>query len=70
MKRSRRVVLMLMGTAAVSGVSMGFRRRPGDCDPARPGSLEDGRPFDNNCRVQVGGFGATPQHFQFPGGGG
>ena len=54
MKRSRRVVLTLMGTAAVSAVSMGFVRRS-DCGPqTRPGP--DGR-WPDNCRVRYGGFG-------------
>ena len=33
MKRSRRVVLTMMGTAAIGTVSMGFVRRS-DCGPA------------------------------------
>jgi hypothetical protein len=54
MKRSRRVVLTMMGTAAVGAVSMGFVR-PGDCGPyGRPGP--DGR-WPDNCRVRYGGFG-------------
>jgi hypothetical protein len=72
MKRSRRVILMLMGTAAVGSVSMGFRKPPNDCAPGRPSSPnfgEDGF-FDNDCRVQYGGFGATPGRFSFPTGGG
>jgi hypothetical protein len=65
MKRSRRVVLTLMGTAAVSAVSMGFVRRR-DCGPgleAVPGL--DGRPY---CRAIYGGFGAGPHHFHGHGG--
>jgi hypothetical protein len=55
MKRSRRVVLTMMGTAAVGAVSMGFVSRPGDCGPyGRPGP--DGR-WPDNCRVRYGGFG-------------
>jgi hypothetical protein len=54
MKRSRRVVLTLMGTAAVSAVSVGFVR-PNDCGPnGRPGP--DGR-WQEGCRVRYGGFG-------------
>jgi hypothetical protein len=54
MKRSRRVVLTMMGTAAIGAVSMGFVR-PGDCGPdRRPGP--DGR-WPDNCRVRYGGFG-------------
>ena len=55
MKRSRRVVLTLMGSAAVGAVSMGFTRRR-DCGPgmeAIPGP--DGRPY---CRARSG-FGFT-----------
>ncbi|HEV7881415.1 hypothetical protein [Bradyrhizobium sp.] len=53
MKRSRRVVLTLMGTAAVSAVSMGFVRR--DCGPQR--RLGANGQLLDNCRVQYGGFG-------------
>jgi hypothetical protein len=53
MKRSRRVVLTLMGTAAVSAVSMGFVRR--DCGPER--RLGPNGQLLDNCRVQYGGFG-------------
>jgi hypothetical protein len=59
MKRSRRVVLTLMGTAAVSAVSMGFVRRTA-CGPgleAVPGL--DGRPY---CRAIYGGFGGARFH--------
>ena len=60
MKRSRRVILTMMGTAAVGAVSMGLVRRR-DCGPgltAVPGP--DGGPY---CRAIYGGFGATPFHF-------
>jgi hypothetical protein len=55
MKRSRRVVLTLMGSAAVGAVSMGLTPRR-DCGPgmeAVPGL--DGRPY---CRARSG-FGYT-----------
>ena len=55
MKRSRRVVLTLMGSAAVSAVSMGFTRRERPCGSgleAVPGI--DGQPY---CRPSYGGFG-------------
>jgi len=59
MKRSRRVVLTMMGSAAVGAVSTGFtRERP--CGPGLetvPGS--DGRP---ECRAIHGGFGGTVAH--------
>ena len=61
MKRSRRVVLTLMGSAAVGTVSMGFVRREPYCGPgleAIPGI--DGRPY---CRPTYGGFGGTLHHF-------
>jgi hypothetical protein len=58
MKRSRRVVLTMMGTAAIGAVSAGFVRRP-YCGPgltAEPGP--NGRPY---CRPLSGGFGHTPR---------
>jgi len=57
MKRSRRVVLTMMGTAAIGAVSTGFVRRP-DCGPGLtvvPGP--NGEPY---CRPLSGGFGRTP----------
>jgi hypothetical protein len=57
MKRSRRVVLTMMGTATVGAVSMGFVRGP-DCGrglTAVPGP--NGRPY---CRPLSRGFGGTP----------
>ncbi|WP_409190179.1 hypothetical protein [Bradyrhizobium sp. RDM4] len=57
MKRSRRVVLTLMGTAALSAVSIGFVKRERPCGSgleAVPGI--DGRPY---CRPAYGGFGGT-----------
>lgn len=58
MKRSRRVVLTMMGTAAAGAVSMGFIPRDG-CGPGRvpvvvPGP--NGRPVEI-CRATYGGFG-------------
>jgi hypothetical protein len=68
MKRSRRVVLTMMGTAAIGAVSMGFVRRT-DCGPGRvavPGP--DGLPY---CRgIAYGGFGGVPRHFHGYGHGG
>jgi hypothetical protein len=60
MKRSRRVVLTMMGTAAAGAVSMGFAPRSG-CGPgltAVPGI--DGRRY---CRATYGGFGGSPHRF-------
>jgi hypothetical protein len=65
MKRSRRVVLTLMGSAAVGAVSMGLVPRR-DCGPgnmAVPGP--DGRPY---CRPTYGGFGGAPHGFHSHGG--
>jgi hypothetical protein len=57
MKRSRRVVLTMMGTSAIGAVSMGFVPRT-DCGPGLaviPGP--DGKPY---CRpATYGGFGGT-----------
>jgi hypothetical protein len=57
MKRSRRVVLTLMGSAAAGAVSMGLVKRERPCGPGLetiPGI--DGQP---NCRPTYGGFGGT-----------
>jgi hypothetical protein len=60
MKRSRRVVLTMMGTAAVGAVSTGFVRRV----PCGPGTVSelvrspDGR-FGEACRIAYGGFGGA-----------
>jgi hypothetical protein len=71
MKRSRRVVLTMMGTAAAGAVSMGFVRRsdcgPGTVSVATPDP--NGRPIEA-CRVTYGGFGGAPRRFHFHGGGG
>jgi hypothetical protein len=56
MKRSRRVVLTMMGSAVVGAVSAGFVPRTG-CGPGLtvvPGP--DGRPY---CRPLSRGFGGT-----------
>ena len=67
MKRSRRVVLTMMGTAAVGAVSMGFVRR-NDCGPGQIGE-PDGR-LREYCGVSYGGFGGGPHrlHAHFHGG--
>src|SRR6266702_6811335 len=53
MKRSRRVVLTMMGSAAVGAVSMGLVPRK-DCGPGRtPLPWPDGQPY---CRATYGGF--------------
>ena len=59
MKRSRRVVLTLMGSAAIGAVSMGLVPRRNYCGPGNvvvPGP--DGRPY---CRPAYGGFGGVPR---------
>jgi hypothetical protein len=77
MKRSRRVVLTMMGTAAIGTVSMGFVRRL-DCPPGYvpvviPGP--DGRPVATcgaTYGVTYGGFGGGPYYHgrgNFHGGG-
>jgi hypothetical protein len=61
MKRSRRVVLTMMGSAAVGAASMGFVPRSG-CGPGlTPGTTlgPDGRPT-TYCRSIYGGFGGGP----------
>jgi hypothetical protein len=57
MKRSRRVVLTMMGSATIGAVSMGFVPRTycGPGSTAVPGP--NGRPY---CRPLSGGFGRTP----------
>jgi hypothetical protein len=51
MKRSRRVVLTMMGTAAAGAVSMSFVPRSG-CGPGL-----------TYCRATYGGFGGAPHRF-------
>jgi hypothetical protein len=60
MKRSRRVILTMMGTAAVGAVSMGLVPRSG-CGPgSTPIPGPDGKPY---CRATYGGFGGAPLRF-------
>jgi hypothetical protein len=64
MKRSRRVILTMMGSAAAGAVSMGFVRRS-DCGPGRvPVAIRgpDGRPVEV-CRTSYGGFGGATHRF-------
>jgi hypothetical protein len=64
MKRSRRVVLTMMGTGALGAVTMGFVPRR-DCGPgsvAIAARGPDGRPIEV-CRASYGGFGGTPLRF-------
>jgi hypothetical protein len=72
MKRSRRIVLTLMGTAAIGAVSMGFARR-GHSGPGRlsRGPCGPDGQLADNCRVTDGGFGTGAGRFHhFHGGGG
>ena len=65
MKRSRRVVLTMMGTAAAGAVSMGFAQQS-ECGPGRIPVVvrgADGRPVQY-CRATYGGFGGAPHRFQ------
>lgn len=66
MKRSRRVILQWIGTAAVGGVSAGFV--PRDCvvrrTPDTPGLARQRLP---NCEVVYGGFGRTPHFYSHRG---
>jgi hypothetical protein len=73
MKRSRRVVLTMMGTAAIGAVSTGFVRRA----PCGPGAVAVAIPGPDRgsvetCRVRYGGFGGAPHrlhgHGHFHGG--
>ena len=61
MKRSRRVVLTLMGSAALSAVARPLAARPVECGP-RLTAVPDpgGRPY---CRAAAGGFGGSFHHF-------
>ena len=65
MKRSRRVVLTMMGSAAAGAVSMGWVGSPncGRNETLVPGP-NGGRP---HCRATYGGFGVTSQRIANPG---
>ena len=60
MKRSRRVVLTLMGSAAVGAVSLGFVRRP-DCGPGL--TVVPGPDGKASCGTIYRGFGGSMHHF-------
>jgi hypothetical protein len=74
MKRSSRVILLFMGTATASGVSMGMALAKGACDhPVRPGFAMPGSSVANAARcMKRAGFGGSPhrfaQHFHSGGG--
>ncbi len=67
MKRSRRVVLTMMGTAAIGAVSIGLAQAR-SCGPGRePVPGPDGRLY---CRAATyGGFGGALHHFHGHAGG-
>jgi hypothetical protein len=56
MKRSRRVILTMMGTAAIGTVSMGFVR-PSGCGPGF--TAEPSANGEAACRAIHGGFGGA-----------
>jgi len=61
MKRSRRVILTMMGSAAAGAVSMGFSWRT-DCGPGLTAVAgRNGKPY---CRAVQGGFGGVPHHLR------
>jgi hypothetical protein len=65
MKRSRRVVLTMMGSAAAGAVSMGFVPSM-DCGPGL--AVVTGPDARSYCRPIQGGFGGAPRYLY--GGGG
>ncbi len=59
MKRSRRVILTMMGTAAAGVVSMGFARGT-NCGPGLTAVFgQNGKSY---CRAIQGGFGGASRH--------
>ena len=65
MKRSRRVILTVMGGGTIAAVSMGFAR-PRDCAPGLVPEVirePDGRLVATCQGVAYGGFGRFPHHF-------
>ena len=73
MKRSRRVILTMMGSGTVGAISMGFIGRR-DCGPGLLREVTrglDGRPIVTCEAVAYGGFGGGPHglHGHVHGGG-
>jgi hypothetical protein len=63
MKRSSKVILLFMGTAAAGSVSMATAPANAACDPARPGFAMPGSdPYSARCMTR-GGFGHSSHHF-------
>ena len=72
MKRSRRVILTMMGSGAIGAISMGFARRH-NCGPDRVREVTsglDGRPIVTCRAVASGGFGHFPHDHGHHGHGG
>jgi hypothetical protein len=64
MKRSSKVILLFMGTAAASGVAMGAALASSACDPVRPGFAMPGGAGENRTPCMTrGGFGHSSHHF-------
>jgi hypothetical protein len=66
MKRSRRVVLTMMGSATIGTISMGFVGRPRDCGPGLVREVVsglDGRPTVTCHGAAYGRFGHFPHSF-------
>jgi hypothetical protein len=64
-KRSRRVILTMMGSGAIGAISMGFVRQP-DCGPGLVREVVDGldgRPVVTCRAAAYGGFGYFPGRF-------
>lgn len=60
MKRSRRVVLTLMGSAALSAISKGVEAQPIHCGPGMITEPSwDGQPYCRPASATYGGFGGT-----------
>jgi hypothetical protein len=62
MKRSRRVIVTMMGSATIGAISMGFIKRR-DCGPGEVVSDLNERPIATCRPAAYGGFGRWPHHF-------
>jgi hypothetical protein len=63
MKRSSKVILLFMGTAAAGSVSVGTALASGPCDPARPGfALPGFDEYRSRCMIRSG-FGGSSHRF-------
>jgi hypothetical protein len=73
MKRSRRVVLLMMGAAAIGGTPNGSALAVGPCDPIDPRMLRPGEAARRRTDCsRLGGFGSSGhrvhRYFHGPGG--